>query len=181
MTRSRSAQWLMLEPVQAQSNPRMNDLSPERLEAWRALCLWLEARSFARVHELRDVPAELRFLLEPENKPEFLALGLVWKSTDFWQLRPDVHVRLAYFAGDPETVAGMNAVRNKFTALAEGWLAVVNNLDGLLTLERGTPSRWDTDWACGRSRSTRGDGSGQCVSNPRLRRRDCSSRAWVAA
>jgi hypothetical protein len=128
-------------------NDRMNDLSPARLELWQALCLWLEARPFGRVHDLSDVPAELRFLLEPENKTEFLALGLVWKSKDFWQLRPDVHVRLAYFAGDPETVAGMNGVRNKFTALADRWLAVVNNLDGLLTLERGTPSRWDTDWA----------------------------------
>jgi hypothetical protein len=124
----------------------MNDLQPA-LEAWRALCTWLEARPFGRVHELQDVPADLRFLLEPENKAEFLALGLVWKSKDFWQLRPDVQVRLAYFAGDPETVAGMNGVRNKFTALADRWLAVINNLDGLLTLERGAPSRWDTDWA----------------------------------
>ena len=125
----------------------MNDPSPERFEAWRALCVWLEARPFGRVHEWRDVPAGLQFLLGPDNKAEFLALGLVWKSKDFWQLRPDVDVRLAYFAGDPETVAGMNAVRRKFTALAEGWLAVVNNLDGLLRLERGTPSRWETDWA----------------------------------
>jgi hypothetical protein len=128
-------------------NDRTNDLTPERLEEWRALCIWLESRPFSRVHDLQDVPAELRNLLEPENKNEFLALGLVWKSKEFWQLRPDVHVRLAYFAGDPETVAGMNEVRNKFTALADRWLAVVNNLDGLLTLERGRPSRWDTDWA----------------------------------
>jgi hypothetical protein len=125
----------------------MNDLLPERFEAWRSLCVWLEARPFSRVHDLQDVPQELRNLLEPENKTEFLALGLVWKSKDFWQLRPDVHVRLAYFAGDPETVAGMNQVRNKFTALADRWLAVVDNLDGMLTLERGRPSRWDTDWA----------------------------------
>jgi hypothetical protein len=125
----------------------MSDLSPARLEAWKDLCIWLEARPFGRVHDLQDVPAELRFLLGPENKPEFLALGLVWKSKDFWQSRPDVHIRLAYFAGDPETVAGMNGVRSKFTALADRWLAVAENLDGLLTLERGTPSRWDTDWA----------------------------------
>ena len=133
--------------MNTQMNTQMNALSPARFEVWRTLCIWLEARPFTRVHELRDVPVELRFLLEPENKAEFLALGLVWKSKDFWQLRPDVHVRLAYFAGDPETVAGMNAVRRKFTALADRWLAVVNNLDGLLTLERGRPSRWDTDWA----------------------------------
>jgi hypothetical protein len=125
----------------------MNDLQPARLEAWRNLCAWLEARPFGRVHDLRDVPAGLRFLLGPDNKAEFLALGLVWKSMDFWQLRPDVQVRLAYFAGDPETVAGMNAVRLRFTTLADRWLEVVNNLDGLLTLERGTPSRWDTNWA----------------------------------
>jgi hypothetical protein len=111
------------------------------------LCGWLEARPFGRVHDLQDVPAGLRFLLEPNNKTEFLALGLVWKSKEFWQLRPDVNVRLAYFAGDPETVAGMNAVRTKFIALADRWLAVVDNLDGLLTLERGAPSHWDTDWA----------------------------------
>ena len=61
-------------------NDRTNDLTPERFEEWRTLCIWLEARPFGRVHELRDVPAELRFLLEPENKNEFLALGLVWKS-----------------------------------------------------------------------------------------------------
>jgi hypothetical protein len=125
----------------------MDVLQPEHLEAWRALCIWLEARPFGRVHDLQDVPAEWRLLLDPENKSEFLAFGLVWKSKEFWQLRPDVHVRLAYFAGDPETVAGMNGVRQKITALADRWLAVVDNLDGLLTLERGTPSRWDTDWA----------------------------------
>jgi hypothetical protein len=125
----------------------MIGLSPERLESWQALCGWLEARSFGRVHELRDVPAELQFLLEPENKSEFLALGLVWKSKDFWQLRPDHAIKLAYFAGDPETVAGMNGVRDRFMTLADRWLAVVDNLNGLLTLERGAPSRWDTDWA----------------------------------
>jgi hypothetical protein len=125
----------------------MNDLEAARLEAWQSLCAWLEARAFGRVHDLQDVPVGLRFLLEPDNKAEFLALGLVWKSKDFWQLRPDVQVRLAYFAGDPETVAGMNAVRLRFTNLADRWLAVVDNLDGLLSLERGTPSRWDTNWA----------------------------------
>ena len=125
----------------------MNGLPPARLEIWRALCVWLGSRPFARVHDLQDVPVELRFLLEPENKAEFLVLGLVWKSMNFWQLRPDVHARLAYFAGDPDTVAGMNSVRTRFTALADRWLAVVNNLDGLLILERGSPSRWDTDWA----------------------------------
>jgi hypothetical protein len=118
-----------------------------RLSAWRNLCTWLEARPFARVHELRDVPNEWRFLLEPENKTEFLELGLIGKARDFWQLRPNHEVKLAYFSGDPETVAGMNAVRNKFVALADRWLVVADNLNGLLTLERGAPSRWDTDWA----------------------------------
>jgi hypothetical protein len=111
------------------------------------LCLWLESRPFGRVHDLQDVPAEWRFLLEPENKNEILELGLIGKARDFWQLRPEHEVKLDYFSGDPETVAGMNGVRRKCTALADRWLAVVNNLDGLVALERGTPSRWDTDWA----------------------------------
>jgi hypothetical protein len=128
-------------------NDRMNELSPERLELWRTLCVWLEARPFGRVHELRDVPAEVRFLLEPENKTEFLELGLVGKARDFWQLRSDHGLKLEYLAGDPETVAGMNGVRDRLVTLADRWMAVVNNLDGLLTLERGAPSRWDTDWA----------------------------------
>jgi hypothetical protein len=38
-------------------------------------------------------------------------------------------------------------VRDRFMILADRWLEVVDNLDGLLTLERGAPSRWDTDWA----------------------------------
>jgi hypothetical protein len=122
----------------------MNDA---RLEVWRNLCTWLGARPFGRVHELRDVPTEFRFLLEPENKAEFLELGLIGKTRDFWQLRPDHEVKLAYFSGDPETVAGMNGVRDRFMILADRWLEVVDNLDGLLTLERGAPSRWDTDWA----------------------------------
>lgn len=125
----------------------MGSIQPTRLEAWRNLCTWLEVRPFARVHELRDVPAEWRFLLEPENKAEFLELGLIGKARDFWQLRPDHGIKLAFFAGDPETVAGMNAVRDRFMTLADRWLAVTETLDGLLTLERGAPSRWDTDWA----------------------------------
>ena len=125
----------------------MGSIQPTRLEAWRNLCTWLEARPFARVHELPDVPAEWRFLLEPENKAEFLELGLIGKARDFWQLRPDHGIKLAYFADDPETVVGMNAVRDRFMTLADRWLAVAETLDGLLTLERGTPSRWDTDWA----------------------------------
>ena len=44
-----------------QLNTQLNVLSPTRFEVWRTLCVWLEARPFARVHELRDIPAELRF------------------------------------------------------------------------------------------------------------------------
>ena len=122
-------------------------LSPARLEQWRAACTWLAGQRFQRVSDLNDIPEAFRELFQPENAAESLALGLVSRTMSFWQLRPDVEVKLAYYAGDPETVAGLNAVRERLERLADRLVAQAETIEGLLTLERGTPSRWDTDWA----------------------------------
>ena len=121
-------------------------ISAERLERWRALCAWLEAQAFQRVKRLEDVPEHLRDLLEPDNADEARVLGLVVRTSQFWQLRPDHQVKLAYFSGDPETVAGMNGVRDRLIRLADKLLERIETTDTLVLLERGAPDRWATNW-----------------------------------
>jgi hypothetical protein len=122
-------------------------ISPERLEQWRAACAWLEGQRFQRVREINDVPESLRELFQPENLNELRALGLVGRAGNYWLLRPDHDIKLAYFGGDPETVASMNGVRDRLVALADRFLTRIETLDGLLMLERGERSKWETDWA----------------------------------
>lgn len=123
------------------------ELSPARLEQWRAACAWLETQRFQRVREVSDVPEAFRALFDPENQDELRALGLVGRAGHYWLLRPDFEVKLAYFGGDPETVAGMKGVRDRLTALADRFLGRIGTLDGILALERGARSKWETDWA----------------------------------
>ncbi len=127
--------------------PQNVQISPERLEQWRATVAWLETQRFERVREVSDVPKEFRELFQPENQDELRALGLVGRAGNYWLLRPDHALKLAYFGGDPATVAGMNAVQNRLEALADRFLRRVETLDGILALERGTRSKWETDWA----------------------------------
>jgi hypothetical protein len=122
-------------------------ISAARLEQWRAACAWLEGQRFQRVREINDVPEALRELFQPENQDELRALGLVGRAGNYWLLRPDPEVKLAYFGGDPETVAGMNGVRDRLVALTDRFLTRIETLDGLLMLERGERSKWETDWA----------------------------------
>ena len=121
-------------------------LPADRLERWRALCAWLTEQPFERVRHRDDVPEGLRDLLEEPNTDEIRVLGLVVRTSRFWQLRPDYRVRLEYFAGDPETVAGLNGVRDRLIRLADRLLGRIETLDALTMLERGPRDRWATDW-----------------------------------